>query len=193
MKRSIVRRTNVDFCKRVEVWQGYRIIDRYLTIPGWKLEGFTAVNPRTDTPIFGKTWGNNYEGFLSNLAIQSPDKFPPEIAWRRYLDYFCRQRILPGPVIAKDYEEAMQYGEVSHHYELSIEGHTATVTFDKYYTSRGKGRWVGVPCAICISDYGRYWQGAIGTGPYMEAVEFLGGKMRHTYCSDDLDIWTIKF
>lgn len=108
MKRSIVRRTNVDFCKRVEVWQGYRIIDRYLTIPGWKLEGFTAVNPRTDTPIFGKTWGNNYEGFLSNLAIQSPDKFPPE--------------------------EAMQYGEVSHHYELSIEGHTATVTFDKYYT-----------------------------------------------------------
>lgn len=134
MKRSIVRRTNVDFCKRVEVWQGYRIIDRYLTIPGWKLEGFTAVNPRTDTPIFGKTWGNNYEGFLSNLAIQSPDKFPPEIAWRRYLDYFCRQRILPGPVIAKDYEEAMQYGEVSHHYELSIEGHTATVTFDKYYT-----------------------------------------------------------
>lgn len=70
MKRSIVRRTNVDFCKRVEVWQGYRIIDRYLTIPGWKLEGFTAVNPRTDTPIFGKTWGNNYEGFLSNLAIQ---------------------------------------------------------------------------------------------------------------------------
>lgn len=55
MKRSIVRRTNVDFCKRVEVWQGYRIIDRYLTIPGWKLEGFTAVNPRTDTPIFGKT------------------------------------------------------------------------------------------------------------------------------------------
>lgn len=92
------------------------------------------MNPRTDTPIFGKTWGNNYEGFLSNLAIQSPDKFPPEIAWRRYLDYFCRQRILPGPVIAKDYEEAMQYGEVSHHYELSIEGHTATVTFDKYYT-----------------------------------------------------------
>lgn len=77
MKRSIVRRTNVDFCKRVEVWQGYRIIDRYLTIPGWKLEGFTAVNPRTDTPIFGKTWGNNYEGFLSNLAIQSPDKFRP--------------------------------------------------------------------------------------------------------------------
>lgn len=32
MKRSIVRRTNVDFCKRVEVWQGYRIIDRYLTM-----------------------------------------------------------------------------------------------------------------------------------------------------------------
>lgn len=55
MKRIIERRTNVDFCKRVEVWQGYRIIDRYLTIPGWKLEGFTAVNPRTDTPIFGKT------------------------------------------------------------------------------------------------------------------------------------------
>lgn len=134
MKRIIERRTNVDFCKRVEVWQGYRIIDRYLTTPGWKLEGFTAVNPRTDTPIFGKTWGNNYEGFLSNLAIQSPDKFPPEIAWRRYLDYFCRQRILPGPVIAKDYEEAMQYGEVSHYYELSIEGNTATVTFDKYYT-----------------------------------------------------------
>lgn len=134
MKRIIERRTNVDFCKRVEVWQGYRIIDRYLTTPGWKLEGFTAVNPRTDSPIFGKTWGNNYEGFLSNLAIQSPDKFPPEIAWRRYLDYFCRQRILPGPVIAKDYEEAMQYGEVSHHYELSIEGNTATVTFDKYYT-----------------------------------------------------------
>ena len=74
MKRIIERRTNVDFCKRVEVWQGYRIIDRYLTTPGWKLEGFTAVNPRTDTPIFGKTWGNNYEGFLSNLAIQSPDK-----------------------------------------------------------------------------------------------------------------------
>lgn len=45
MKRIIERRTNVDFCKRVEVWQGYRIIDRYLTIPGWKLEGFTAVNP----------------------------------------------------------------------------------------------------------------------------------------------------
>lgn len=37
-------------------------------------------------------------------------------------------------MIAKDYEEAMQYGEVSHHYELSIEGNTATVTFDKYYT-----------------------------------------------------------
>lgn len=67
MKRIIERRTNVDFCKRVEVWQGYRIIDRYLTIPGWKLEGFTAVNPRTYTPIFGKTWGNNYEGFLSTL------------------------------------------------------------------------------------------------------------------------------
>lgn len=107
MKRIIERRTNVDFCKRVEVWQGYRIIDRYLTIPGWKLEGFTAVNPGTDTPIFGKTWGNNYEGFLSNLAIQSPDEFLPEIAWRRYLDYFCRQRIFPGPVIAKDYEEAI--------------------------------------------------------------------------------------
>ena len=45
MKRIIERRTNVDFCKRVEVWQGYRIIDRYLTISGWK----------TDTPIFGKT------------------------------------------------------------------------------------------------------------------------------------------
>lgn len=103
MKRIIERRTNVNFCKRVEVRQGYRIIDRYLIIPGWKLEGFTAVNPRTDTPIFGKTWGNN-------------------------------QRILPGPVIAKDYEEAMQYGEVSHHYELSIEGNTATVTFNKYYT-----------------------------------------------------------
>lgn len=62
-----------------------------------------------------------------------------------------------------------------------------------YYTSRGKGRWAGIPLAFCINDYGRYWQGAIGTGPYMEAVEFLGGKMRHTYCSDDLDIWTIKF
>jgi len=36
MKRIIERRTNVDFCKRVEVWQGYRIIDRYLTISGWK-------------------------------------------------------------------------------------------------------------------------------------------------------------
>lgn len=24
MKRIIERRTNVDFCKRVEVWQGYR-------------------------------------------------------------------------------------------------------------------------------------------------------------------------
>ncbi len=95
MKRIIERRTNVDFCKRVEVRNyrsqyGYEVLDRYLTIPGWKLEGFTAVNPRTDTPIFGKTWGNNYEGFLSNLAIQSPDEFLPEIAWRRYLDYFCR-------------------------------------------------------------------------------------------------------
>lgn len=100
MKRIIERRTNVDFCKRVEVWQGYRIIDRYLT----------AVNPRTDTPIFGKT-----RVFFRTL----PSKV-------RYLDYFCRQRILPGPVIAKDYEEAMQYGEVSHH--------TATVTFDKYHT-----------------------------------------------------------
>ena len=62
-----------------------------------------------------------------------------------------------------------------------------------YYTSRGKGRWVGVPYAICISDYGRYWQGAIGTDCYMEAVRFLGGKMTHTHCSNDLDIWTIKF
>ncbi len=79
MKRIIERRTNVDFCKRVEVWQGYRIIDRYLTIPGWKLEGFTAVNPRTDTPIFGKTWGNNYEGFLSNLAIQSRTSSCPRL------------------------------------------------------------------------------------------------------------------
>lgn len=157
MKRIIERRTNVDFCKRVEVRNyrsqyGYEVLDRYLTIPGWKLEGFTAVNPRTDTPIFGKTWGDNYEGFLSNLAIQSPDEFLPEIAWRRYLDYFCRQRIILGyrdgeqhpiygtvplvPIwkIAEDYEEAMQRGHVSHHYELSIEGHTATVTFDKYYT-----------------------------------------------------------
>ena len=70
MKRIIERRTNVDFCKRVEVRNyrsqyGYEVLDRYLTIPGWKLEGFTAVNPRTDTPIFGKIWGNNYEGFLS--------------------------------------------------------------------------------------------------------------------------------
>lgn len=62
-----------------------------------------------------------------------------------------------------------------------------------YYTSRGKGRWVGVPCAICISDYGRYWQGGVGTGPYMEAVEFLGGKMTQTYCSEDIDIWNIQF
>lgn len=63
----------------------------------------------------------------------------------------------------------------------------------RHYTSRGKGRWVGVPYAICISDYGRYWQGAVGTGPYKEAVAFLGGKMTQTHCSDDLDIWTIKF
>lgn len=63
----------------------------------------------------------------------------------------------------------------------------------RYYTPHGNDKWAGIPYAICIGDYGRYWQGAIGTGPYMEAVEFLGGKMRHTYCSDDLDIWTIKF
>lgn len=43
MKRIIERRTNVDFCKRVEVWQGYRIIDRYLTIPGWKLDGHSYL------------------------------------------------------------------------------------------------------------------------------------------------------
>lgn len=142
MKRIVERRTNVDFCKRVEVRDylsrgGYKTLDRYLTIPGWKLEGFTAVNPRTNDPIFGKIWTNNFEGFLSNIAIQCPDAFPPEIAWRRYLDYFCRQRIvLYGQIckIAEDYEEAMQYGKVSHHYELNIEGNTATVTFDKYYT-----------------------------------------------------------
>lgn len=63
----------------------------------------------------------------------------------------------------------------------------------RYYTSSGKDKWVGIPLAFCISDYGRYWQGAIGTGPYMEAVEFLGGKMTQTYCSEDIDIWTIKF
>lgn len=63
----------------------------------------------------------------------------------------------------------------------------------RYYMSHGNNKWAGIPFAFCINDYGRYWQGAIGTGPYMEAVEFLGGKMRHTYFSDDLDIWTIKF
>lgn len=62
-----------------------------------------------------------------------------------------------------------------------------------YYTPCGNDKWAGIPYAFCIDDYGRYWQGAIGTGPYMEAVAFLGGKMTHTYCSDDLDIWTIKF
>lgn len=63
----------------------------------------------------------------------------------------------------------------------------------RYYMSHGNNKWAGIPLAFRINDYGRYWQGAIGTGPYMEAVEFLGGNMRHTYCSDDLDIWTIKF
>lgn len=63
----------------------------------------------------------------------------------------------------------------------------------RYYTSRGKDKWAGIPLAFCIGEYGRYWQGAIGTGPYMEAVEFLGGKMTQTYCSEDIDIWTIKF
>ena len=63
----------------------------------------------------------------------------------------------------------------------------------QYFTSRGKGKWTGIPLAFCIGDYGRYWQGAIGTGPYIEAVAFLGGKMTQTYCSDVLDIWNIKF
>lgn len=45
-----------------------------------------------------------------------------------------------------------------------------------YYTSRGKGRWVGVPYAICISDYGRYWQGAIGTGPYEKPWPFWAAR-----------------
>lgn len=63
----------------------------------------------------------------------------------------------------------------------------------RYYTSHGNDKWAGIPLAFCINDYGRYWQGAIGTGPYMEAVAFLGGKMTQTHCSEDLDIWTIKF
>lgn len=63
----------------------------------------------------------------------------------------------------------------------------------RYYTPRGNGKWVGIPVAFCIGDYGRYWQGAIGTGPYMEAVEFLGGKMTQTHCSEDIDIWNIQF
>lgn len=63
----------------------------------------------------------------------------------------------------------------------------------RYYTPHGNDKWAGIPLAFCINDYGRYWQGAIGTGPYMEAVAFLGGKMTQTHCSEDLDIWTIKF
>ena len=97
-----------------------RIIDRYLTIPGWKLEGFTAVNPKTDTP--------KLRGIPFEPRYPEPGRVPARDC------VAAVSGLLPGPVIAKDYEEAMQYGEVSHHYELSIEGNTATVTFDKYYT-----------------------------------------------------------
>lgn len=38
--RIIEKYTNVDFCKRVEVRRRLKVIDRYLTVPGWKLEGF---------------------------------------------------------------------------------------------------------------------------------------------------------
>lgn len=57
----------------------------------------------------------------------------------------------------------------------------------RYYTPHGNDKWAGIPLAFCINDYGRYWQGAIGTGPYMEAVDFgwqdaaylLLGRPRH--------------
>lgn len=147
MKRIIERRTNVDFCKRVEVRNyrsqyGYEVLDRYLTIPGWKLEGFTAVNPRTDTPIFGFPWARNFDGFLSNIAIQNPNHFPTVEEWTKYLEYFCRQWVVtrfkkPGdrdPImrIAKDHDDAMKNGMRRHYFELSVAEYSVTVVFDGY-------------------------------------------------------------
>lgn len=132
--RIIEKYTNVDFCKRVEVRRGNMIIDRYLTIPGWKLEGFEVVHPRRDTPIYGRPWGSHFEGFLSNIAIQSHDHFPTIEEWTESLEYFCRQWVLTGERaktrIAEDYYDAIKNGMKRHYYELSTTENSATITLD---------------------------------------------------------------
>lgn len=140
--RIIEKYTNVDFCKRVEVRRRLKVIDRYLTVPGWKLEGFGGVHPRLDTPIFGFPWARNFDGFLSNIAIQNPNHFPTVEEWTKCLEYFCRQWVVtrfkkPGdrdPImrIAKDHDDAMKNGMRRHYFELSVAEYSVTVVFDGY-------------------------------------------------------------
>lgn len=118
------------------------MIDRYLTVPGWKLEGFGGVHPRLDTPIFGFPWARNFDDFLSNIAIQNPNHFPTVEEWTKYLEYFCRQWVVtrfkkPGDRdsimrIAKDHDDAMKNGMRRHYFELSVAEYSVTVVFDGY-------------------------------------------------------------
>ena len=134
--RIIEKCTNVDFCKRVEVRCRKLTIDRYLTIPGWKLEGFEVVHPRRDTPIYGRPWGGQFEGFLSNIAIQSHDHFPTTEEWYQSLEYFCRQWVFTGEGrkmrIAEDFDDAIRNGMKRHYFELNITEGSATVIFDGF-------------------------------------------------------------
>lgn len=76
---------------------------------------------------------------------------------------------------------------------LNIEGRRLTVPSVRKLTGIKSDTVIRAAIDKFKADLSRKEKEKEGTGPYMEAVEFLGGKMRHTYCSDDLDIWTIKF